>query len=113
MKNSIMDTKFDRRILLLNKIIIVFIVLMTLLPLLYIVVASFMDPKVLVSRGISFNPADWTVEGYQRVFSDQSILRGFYQFSTILFWICSFNSLAICVYSLSSFQKRFGRAPLD
>ncbi|HET8392919.1 TPA: carbohydrate ABC transporter permease [Streptococcus pneumoniae] len=77
MKNSIMDTKFDRRILLLNKIIIVFIVLMTLLPLLYIVVASFMDPKVLVSRGISFNPADWTVEGYQRVFSDQSILRGF------------------------------------
>ncbi|VLH24765.1 ABC transporter permease [Streptococcus pneumoniae] len=41
MKNSIMDTKFDRRILLLNKIIIVFIVLMTLLPLLYIVVASF------------------------------------------------------------------------
>ncbi|CEW97983.1 ABC transporter permease [Streptococcus pneumoniae] len=25
MKNSIMDTKFDRRILLLNKIIIVFI----------------------------------------------------------------------------------------
>ena len=77
MKNSIMDTKFDRRILLLNKIIIVFIVLITLLPLLYIVVASFMDPKVLVSRGISFNPADWTVEGYQRVFSDQSILRGF------------------------------------
>lgn len=77
MKNSIMDTKFDRRILILNKIIIVFIVLITLLPLLYIVVASFMDPKVLVSRGISFNPADWTVEGYQRVFSDQSILRGF------------------------------------
>ena len=77
MKNSIMDTKFDKRILLLNKIIIVFIVLITLLPLLYIVVASFMDPKVLVSRGISFNPADWTVEGYQRVFSDQSILRGF------------------------------------
>lgn len=53
MKNSIMDTKFDRRILLLNKIIIVFIVLMTLLPLLYIVVASFMDPKVLVSRGLA------------------------------------------------------------
>lgn len=53
MKNSIMDTKFDRRILLLNKIIIVFIVLMTLLPLLYIVVASFMDPGFWLVEGLA------------------------------------------------------------
>ena len=77
MKDSAMYTQFDRRMLLLNKIIIGFIVLITLVPMLYILVASFMDPKALVSKGISFNPSDWTVEGYQRVFSDKSILRGF------------------------------------
>ena len=77
MKKSYMDTQFDRRILVLNKIIIAFIVLITLVPMIYIIVASFMDPKVLATRGISFNPEDWTVEGYKRVFSDQSILRGF------------------------------------
>lgn len=77
MNHSKLMTRFDRRILVLNKVIIAFIVLITVVPMLYIVAASFMDPKVLVSRGISFNPADWTMEGYQRVFSDQSILRGF------------------------------------
>ncbi|VPY58396.1 ABC transporter permease [Streptococcus pneumoniae] len=53
MKNSIMDTKFDRRILLLNKIIIVFIVLMTLLPLLYIVVASFWILRFWLVEGLA------------------------------------------------------------
>ena len=72
-----MMTQFDKRMLILNKIIIGFIVLITVVPMLYILVASFMDPKALVSKGISFNPSDWTVEGYQRVFSDKSILRGF------------------------------------
>lgn len=77
MNQSAMMTQFDKRMLILNKIIIGFIVLITVVPMLYILVASFMDPKALVSKGISFNPSDWTVEGYQRVFSDKSILRGF------------------------------------
>ena len=77
MNQSAMMTQFDKRMLILNKIIIGFIVLITVVPMLYILVASFMDPKALFSKGISFNPSDWTVEGYQRVFSDKSILRGF------------------------------------
>ena len=68
--NMKMYTKFDKRMLVLNKIIIAFLVLITFVPLVYILVASFMDPQVLVSKGISFNPKDWTTEGYARVFSD-------------------------------------------
>ena len=94
MKDSAMYTQFDRRMLLLNKIIIGFIVLITLVPMLYILVASFMDPKALVSKGISFNPSDWTVEGYQRVFSDKSILRGFLN---SLFYSFGFAFLTIMV----------------
>ena len=77
MNQSAMMTQFDKRMLILNKIIIGFIVLITVVPMLCILVASFMDPPALVSKGISFNPSDWTLEGYQRVFSDKSILRGF------------------------------------
>ena len=36
-----------------------------------------MDPATLINKGISFNPKDWTIQGYQRVFADDSILRGF------------------------------------
>ena len=87
MKKSYMDTQFDRRILVLNKIIIAFIVLITLVPMIYIIVASFMDPKVLATRGISFNPEDWTVS----------------ELSIILIWICNFNGSSFCIYSIPSF----------
>ena len=45
MNQSAMMTQFDKRMLILNKIIIGFIVLITVAPMLYILVASFMDPK--------------------------------------------------------------------
>src|SRR5574344_2407615 len=74
MMNSAMQTDFDRRILLINRILIGLIVLITFVPLVYILIASFMDPTTLLAKGISFNPKDWTIQGYQRVFSDSSIV---------------------------------------
>ncbi|MGT2832742.1 carbohydrate ABC transporter permease [Streptococcus halotolerans] len=75
--NTRMLTNFDKRVLVMNRVLIALLVLITVVPMGYILIASFMDPQVLVNQGISFNPKDWTVEGYQRVFSDDSILRGF------------------------------------
>ncbi|WP_162012797.1 carbohydrate ABC transporter permease [Streptococcus sp. S784/96/1] len=75
--NTKLYTDFDRKILFLNKILIAGLVLITVVPMAYILVASFMDPQVLAVKGISFNPDDWTVQGYQKVFGDGSILRGF------------------------------------
>ena len=40
-------------------------VLAILIPLVYVVVASFMDPNVLNSQGISFNFKDWTLDAYR------------------------------------------------
>lgn len=105
MKDSAMYTQFDRRMLLLNKIIIGFIVLITLVPMLYILVASFMDPKALVSKGISFNPSDWTVEGYQRVFSDKSILRGFLN-SLLYSFGFAFLTVMISVFTAYPLAKK-------
>lgn len=105
MNNSNMYTQFDRRMLLLNKIIIAFIVLITLVPLVYILVASFMDPKALISKGISFDPADWTVEGYQRVFSDKSILRGFVN-SILYSFGFAFLTVMISVFTAYPLAKK-------
>ncbi len=75
--NMNLYTAFDKRMLWVNRIIIAFLVLITIVPLIYVVIASFMDPSTLISKGISFNPKDWTLQGYQRVFADDSIIRGF------------------------------------
>lgn len=75
--NTNLYSDFDKRILNLNKIIIAFLVLITVLPMGYILIASFMDPQVLANQGISLNPQDWTVDGYKRVLGDNAILRGF------------------------------------
>lgn len=75
--NTNLYSDFDKRILILNKIIIAFLVLITVLPIGYILIASFMDPQVLANQGISLNPQDWTVDGYKRVLGDNAILRGF------------------------------------
>lgn len=75
--NTNMYTTFDRRMAVVNRIILGFLVLITVVPLLYVLLASFMDPQVLNSRGISLNPSDWTFQGYARVLGDGAIVRGF------------------------------------
>ena len=73
-------TKFDRSVLLLNRILIGLLVLITLSPLLYVLIASFMDPMILRSQGLSLNPADWSMDGYKRVLQDPAIIRNHNRF---------------------------------
>nr|WP_276932638.1 carbohydrate ABC transporter permease [Globicatella sulfidifaciens] len=98
--NSAMQTDFDRRILLINKILIGLIVLITFVPLVYILIASFMDPTTLLTKGISFNPKDWTLQGYQRVFSDSSIVRGFFN---SIFYSLAFSIITVAVSMLTAY----------
>lgn len=51
-------SKIDRQILWLNRVIVTFLVVITIVPLIYVLVASFMDPATLINKGISFNPKD-------------------------------------------------------
>lgn len=59
-----------------------------------------MDPQALISKGISFDPKDWTIEGYQRVFSDQSILRGFLN---SLFYSFSFAAITVMISVMTAY----------
>lgn len=93
-------SKFDQRILWVNRIIVAFLVLITIIPLVYVVIASFMDPATLINKGLSFNPKDWTVQGYQRVFADDSIIRGFLNSLSYSF---SFSLLTVFITMLTAY----------
>jgi putative aldouronate transport system permease protein len=73
----IRHTRIDRIILSLNNIFLCLAVLVVLVPLVYVVIASFMDPTVLLNQGISFKFSDWSLEGYKRILSDDAMVRGF------------------------------------
>jgi putative aldouronate transport system permease protein len=70
-------TRFDRMILALNNVFLCLAVLVVLVPLIYIFIASFMDPTVLLNRGISFNISDWSLDGYKLILSNDAMMRGF------------------------------------
>ncbi|WP_394405679.1 carbohydrate ABC transporter permease [Streptococcus sp. 20-1249] len=98
--NASMQTDFDKRVLFINKILLALIVLVTIVPLIYILLASFIEPSVLLSKGLSFDPKDWTVEGYQRVFSNDSILRGFIN---SLFYSVGFATITVAISMLTAY----------
>jgi putative aldouronate transport system permease protein len=67
----------DRIILNINNIFLFLAVLVVLVPLVYVVLASFMDPTVLLNKGISFNLSDWSLEGYKLILENDAMLKGF------------------------------------
>lgn len=74
---NIKYTRMDRMILSLNNIFLFLAVLVVLVPLVYVVLASFMDPTVLLNKGISFNLSDWSLKGYKLILGNDAMLKGF------------------------------------
>ncbi|MEG0293611.1 carbohydrate ABC transporter permease [Enterococcus sp.] len=93
-------TSFDRKVVWINWVLVGLLVMITVVPLVYVVIASFMDPATLISQGISFNPKEWTIEGYKRVFADDSIVRGFIN---SLFYSFSFSVITVFVTMITAY----------
>lgn len=93
-------SKIDRLLLAINKILLGIVVLIILLPLLYVLLGSFLDPNVLLSRGLSLNPSDWTLEGYVRVFQDSRIIRSFIN---SIIYASSFTLLTVVLTVLAAY----------
>ncbi len=49
-----------------------------IVPLIYVIIASFMDPTVLQNKGIDFHLESWTLTAYKRVFENRMIWLGFW-----------------------------------
>lgn len=70
-------SKTDRVILGISYVLLGLFVLSIVVPLVYVVLASFMDPTVLNNQGLSFDVEDWTLNAYTRVLKNGMIWRGF------------------------------------
>ncbi|MFW2490282.1 carbohydrate ABC transporter permease [Clostridium chromiireducens] len=107
-----MDTKMkkfkrlsfsDKFITISGYLGMVLFVLAIIIPLIYVVIASFMDPTTLSNQGITFDFSKWSTEGYTRVFKDDMILRGFLNsiFYSTGFALISVGATILAAYPLS------------
>lgn len=71
-----------------------------LIPLAYVVLASFMDPNVLNNQGISFHAGNWTLDAYQRVIKNQMIWRGFLN---SFFYSTAFTLISVFITLLAAY----------
>ena len=70
-------TKADKLLLAVGFVILAIFVVSIIVPIVYVIVASFMDPTILQNKGISFQLKDWTLTGYKRVLENKMIWVGF------------------------------------
>ena len=90
----------DRIILGVGYTLLGLFVLVIFVPLVYVVMASFMDPNVLNNQGISFRFQDWTLDAYRRVLENEMIWRGF---GNSLFYSVAFALISVLVTLLAAY----------
>ena len=67
----------DNAVRFFSNVILIALLLLIIVPIVYILLCSIMDPATRSSVGVSFDPKHWNLEGYTRVFQDDNIWRGF------------------------------------
>ncbi len=70
-------TRQDKAILFIGYVLLALFVVAIVVPVVYIVIASFMDPVTLQNQGITFDFSKWTLTAYERVATDAQIWTGF------------------------------------
>ena len=87
----------DRLILGIAYVLLGLFVLSIVIPLIYVVLASFMDPTVLNNQGLSFRIKDWTLDAYRRVLENEMIWRGFFN---SFFYSLAFTAISVFIHYL-------------
>ena len=93
----------DKIILSIGYTLIGLFVLAIIIPMVYIVAASFMDPVTLQNKGITFDVSKWTLTAYERVMSNASIWIGFKNavIYSIVFTVVSVAVTLLAAYPMS------------
>ena len=90
----------DRLILGVGYFALGLFVLAIIIPLVYVVAATFMDPNVLNSQGISFDFKKWTLDAYRRVLENEMIWRGFFN---SFFYSTAFTVISVFITLLAAY----------
>ncbi len=93
----------DKVFLISGYILLGLFVLAIIVPVIYIIIASFMDPITLQNKGIVFDVEKWTLTAYERVMGNKQIWIGFKNAMvySLLFTFLSVLITMLCAYPLS------------
>ena len=93
----------DKAFLITGYTLLGLFVLAIVIPVIYIIVASFMDPITLQNKGIVFDLEKWTLTAYERVMSNKQIWVGFKNawIYSLVFTFLSVMITMLCAYPMS------------
>ncbi len=93
----------DKAILIIGYIILGLFCVAIVLPMAYIILASFVDPVTLQNQGLTFDFSKWTTTAYERVLSNGQIWVGFKNaiIYSVLFTVISVVVTLLAAYPMS------------
>lgn len=96
-------SKQDKLLLTIGYVLLGLFVIAIIVPMIYIIVASFMDPITLQNKGITFDFSKWTTTAYERVMANSQIWIGFKNaiIYSVLFTVVSVVVTLLAAYPLS------------
>ena len=99
----------DKVILIVAYVILGIFLAAIIIPVLYIILASFIDPITLQNKGVTFDFSKWTTTAYSRVLGNAQIWVGFKNalIYSVLFTIISVIVTLLAAYPMSRSDFRF------
>ena len=93
----------DKALLITGYILLGLFVVAIIIPMIYIIVASFMDPITLQNKGITFDFEKWMLTAYNRVMSNAQIWVGFKNavIYSVVFTVVSVFITLLAAYPMS------------
>ncbi len=90
----------DKTILTIGYIILGLFIVAIIVPVVYIILASFIDPVTLQNKGLTFDFSKWTLTAYERVMSNSQIWVGF---RNALVYSVLFTALSVVITLLAAY----------
>ena len=90
----------DRAILTFGYIVLGLFLVAIIVPVVYIILASFIDPVTLQNKGLTFDFSKWTLTAYERVMSNSQIWVGF---KNALIYSVLFTALSVVITLLAAY----------
>ena len=90
----------DKTLLIIGYIILGLFLVAIILPVIYIILASFVDPITLQNSGLTFDFSKWTLMAYERVMSNKQIWTGF---RNALFYSIAFTAISTVITLLAAY----------
>jgi putative aldouronate transport system permease protein len=95
--------KEDKVILIIGYILLGLFCVAIIAPMIYIILASFIDPVTLQNQGLTFDLSKWTTTAYERVLTNAQIWIGFKNaiLYSVLFTVISVVVTLLAAYPMS------------